>query len=124
MKIKFKDALERLGGVCPVCGNKDHKNITIGSKKFAAKIEQIYFFCLDCGTEISTESGKLCLAYISRTVNAVTQEIKYAAKIEFKDLGSFISLGDSGENEARSVLKVLGAWNIPLFGPPQVTAND
>ncbi len=124
MGTKFKEALEKLGGKCPICGNDDHKKMVVGTKKLTRCLEQIFFFCLGCGEEISKENGKICIALISKTFKNGTEESKYMAKIEFKDLETYVIEKDPSEKEANSVLRVLTAWDIPLHGPPPPTGNE
>lgn len=121
METTFREGFEKLGGHCPVCGNDDYKNIVVGTKRIGAMFSQMLFHCSECGCEISEENGKTCLAYISKTLNLKTNEFKYSAEIEFRDLGSFLALSEPWKKEVKSVMKVLTAWNIPMLGPPPVS---
>ncbi|MFA6097702.1 MAG: hypothetical protein WC788_08845 [Candidatus Paceibacterota bacterium] len=118
METTFREGFEKLGGHCPVCGNSDYKNIVVGTKKLRTMFYQMLFHCLDCGTEISEESGKACFAHISKTTDLITKEPRHSAQIEFRDLGSFLMIEEPWKGEVKSVMKVLTAWNIPLLGPP------
>ena len=118
METTFREGFEKLGGHCPVCGNNDYKNVVVGTKRIGSLFSQMLFHCLECGSEVSEESGKACIVYINKTLDLQTKEFKYSAKIEFRDLGSFLTIEESLKGEVKSVMKVLTAWNIPLLGPP------
>lgn len=120
----FKEIFVMLGGHCPVCGNDDHQKMVVASKKIVRGLEQIFFFCLGCGVELSKESKKACFACITRKEDTETKEIDYESKIVFEDLDSFITQTDPGEQESKSVMKVLTAWNIPLLSSPPKTGNE
>lgn len=125
MGIKFEQAFELLGNACPVCGNNDFKNIVMGTKKMGIGVEQMFFFCLDCGAELSKECGKICSARIFKIMHAETGKvIKLSAFVAFENLGSYFTIDNPDEKESRRVLKVLTAWNIPLLGPPLPTGNE
>jgi len=96
----------------------------IGIKKIATSVHQILFSCLECGAEISEENGKVCFAHMSKMLNMQTGETKNSAKIEFKDLGSYIAVEEPWKKEVGRAMRVLTAWNIPLFSLPPSRGNE
>jgi len=120
----FREMFEKFGGKCPVCGNSNFKNMVVGSKKIVRHLDQILFFCLDCGNELSGESKKACFSIINNISIDEIGDKKYRCKIIIEDLGSFLKTEDPRERETRSVCKVLTTWNIPMIGPPAATGNE
>lgn len=129
MGIKFKEALEKLGGKCPVCGNSDHTRIEAAAKKNVKGAEQVYLFCLDCGCEITRECDVACIAYISRIVKVETGEtIKRPVMILFKDLKTYFTVGNPDVLEIKIRLNFASAFIGPiydsLFRPIPKTNNE